>query len=64
MTKYEQLEKVLGECFDPALLPAIEEDWNEFYNNPEKYEGTVVVKMVNKYIDDQFLEVICRFLNK
>lgn len=53
MDKYEQLEKVLGECFDPALLPEIEDKWNEFYNNPEAYVGTVVVKMVNQWIDEQ-----------
>ena len=53
MEKYEQIERVLGECFDPELLTKIEEDWNEFYNNPEKYEGTVVVAMVNQYIDEQ-----------
>lgn len=53
MTKYEQLEQILGECFDPELLPKIEKDWNAFYTDPEKYAGTVVVKMVNQYIDEQ-----------
>lgn len=53
MNKYEQLEKVLGECFDPELLPKMEQKWNEFYNNPEKYSGTIIVKMVNQWIDEQ-----------
>ena len=51
--KYDQLEEVLGECFDIELLPKIEEDWNAFYNDPEAYAGTVVVDMVNQYIDEQ-----------
>lgn len=53
MAKYDQLERVLGECFDPALLPKIEKDWNAFYNDPERYIGTVVIAMVNQYIDEQ-----------
>lgn len=53
MQKYEEIEDVLGECFDPRLLPQLEHGWNEFYNNPSKYAGTVVVEMVNQWIDEQ-----------
>lgn len=53
MSKYEEIENVLGECFDAELLPQMEHDWNAFYNNPSKYTGTVVVEMVNQWIDEQ-----------
>lgn len=52
-TDYERIEAVIGECFDPALLPKIEEEWKAFYRNPEKYAGTEVVKMVDQWIDEQ-----------
>lgn len=50
--KYNQLEKVLGECFDSELLPELEFNWRAFYNEPEKYNGSVVVAMVNQWIDE------------
>lgn len=50
--KYNKLEDVLGEPFDPELVPEIEKDWNAFYKDPEKYKGTAVPKMVNQYIDE------------
>ena len=53
MDKYERIEAVVGECFDPALLPKLQEAWREFYDNPEKYAGTVVAKMVDQWIDEQ-----------
>ena len=51
--KYEQIESVLGECFDPRLLDKLETEWKAFYENPEKYRGTVIVDMVNLWIDSQ-----------
>ena len=53
MSKYEQIEEVLGECFDPELLPKLEKSWKAFYCEPTKYAGTVVVDMVNQWIDEQ-----------
>lgn len=53
MNKYEEIEEVLGECFDPELLSEMEKSWKAFYNEPQKYAGTVVVDMVNQWIDEQ-----------
>lgn len=53
MSKYWILEEVLGEPFDSRLLPKMEHDWNAFYNNPKAYAGTIVVDMVNQWIDEQ-----------
>ena len=53
MNKYEEIEEVLGECFDPELLPKMEKSWKAFYNEPQKYARTVVVDMVNQWIDEQ-----------
>ena len=53
MDKYSQIESVLGECFDPELLPEMEKMWGAFYKTPDKYAGTVVVDMVNQWIDEQ-----------
>lgn len=53
MTKYDEIEEVLGECFDAELLPKMEKAWNAFYNAPQAYAGTVVVDMVNQWIDEQ-----------
>ena len=48
MSKNEQIEEVLGECFDPELLPKLEKSWKAYYCEPTKYAGTVVVDLVNK----------------
>lgn len=53
MAKYNELEDVLGECFDIGLLPKMEKAWRAFYEEPRKYAGTVVVEMVNQWIDKQ-----------
>lgn len=50
---YEKLREVLGRDFDPDLIPQIEKMWNAFYENPQKYKNTVVVAMVNLWIDNQ-----------
>lgn len=51
-SKYNQIEAVLGEGFDPELLPKMEQEWKTFYNNPEQYRGTVIINMVNQWIDE------------
>lgn len=53
MKKYWILEKVLGEPFDSRLLPKMRKAWKAFYEDPEAYAGTVVVDMVNQWIDEQ-----------
>lgn len=53
MEKYERIEAVLGECFDPALLPGIEEEFGAFFDNPEGFLGTEMVETVNNWIDQQ-----------
>lgn len=57
--KYEQLEKVLGKPFDYTLLFKLEEGWNAFYNDPEKYNGSIAVAMVNQWIEEQSTEDAC-----
>lgn len=49
--KYNEMEDILGESFDPDLVGEIEKDWNAFYKDPKKYKGTVVPELVNHYID-------------
>lgn len=53
LKKYNQIESVLGECFDIQLLEKLHKEWRAFYENPEKYRDTVVVEMVNLWIDSQ-----------
>lgn len=53
MSKYDVIEDILGECFDAELLTAMQREWKAFYNAPEKYRGTIVVDMVNQWIDGQ-----------
>lgn len=60
LDKYNEIENVLGECFDIHLLTEMEHDWNAFYNNPSQYANTVVVDMVNKWIDEKASEVYKR----
>ena len=38
----------------------MENDWNAFYNNPSRYANTVVVDMVNQWIDEKANEVYKR----
>lgn len=46
--KLQEIEDVLGIRLKGGTydLPDIEEAWREFYNDPQKYEGSVVVDMV------------------
>ena len=50
---YKKLRDVLGRDFDPDLMPKIEKMWKAFYENPQRYKNTVVVAMVNLWIDNQ-----------
>lgn len=60
LDKYIEIENVLGECFDINMLTEMENDWNAFYNNPSRYANTVVVDMVNQWIDEKANEVYKR----
>lgn len=60
LDKYTEIENVLGECFDINMLTEMENDWNAFYNNPSRYANTVVVDMVNQWIDEKANEVYKR----
>ena len=54
MDLYNRIKKVLGredlDYWDVHEL--IAEEWAAFYDEPEKYAGSVVVDMVNKFLDD------------
>lgn len=39
--------------FSNEQLAELEKDWNEWYNNKEKYEGTVAEECVLLYMEEQ-----------
>jgi len=41
-----------------ADVVCIADDWRAFCNDPEKYRNTVVVDMVNQYIDEELYEEV------
>ena len=51
---YSRVQKVLGredlDYWDVHEL--IAEEWAAFYDEPEKYAGSVVVDMVNQFLDE------------
>lgn len=51
MSKQALIENVLDRFVTSAELKALESDWKAFYNDPCKYKGTVVVELVNSYLD-------------
>ena len=52
MTKQALLEHVLGMYLAQKQIEAIENDWNEFFNNPMKYKNTVVIDMVKLFLEE------------
>lgn len=46
MTKQALLEHVLDMWLTQKQIDAIEKGWNAFYNEPLKYQNSVVVDMV------------------
>ena len=49
----ELLNRVLGRKIGWIHFGKLEKYWKEFFDNCEKYEGTVVVDMVNLWADDE-----------
>ncbi len=47
------LEEVLGRPVSESVAIRMESQWAAFYEEPEKYKGTVVVDMVNLWIDEK-----------
>lgn len=45
-----QVENVLGMWLFEEELEMIEYSWNEFYNNPTRYQNTVVVEMIKQFL--------------
>ena len=50
-TKKRVVSEVLGRELSDTEMQFILEDWKAFYDNPTKYSGTVVVQLVNEYLD-------------
>ena len=46
MTKQALLEHVLDMWLTQKQIDAIENGWNEFFNNPMQYKNSIVVDMV------------------
>ena len=46
------IENMLDMCLSQKQLEKIKEGWNAFYNDPLKYEGTIVVDMVRLDVRD------------
>ena len=52
MTKQALLEHVLDMWLTQKQIDAIEEGWNEFFNNPMQYKNSVVVDMVKLFLQE------------
>lgn len=48
----EEVKAVLGREISQIEFENLWIDWNEFTRNPLKYAGTVVIDMVNQYLDE------------
>ena len=53
----EVLNKVLGRKIGWVHFNELQHDWKAFYNDPVKYQGTVVVDMVNQWADEKLEEI-------
>lgn len=56
--QFEQLSvtdkvKYYLSIFSEEQLAELEKDWNEWYNNKEKYEGTVIEECILLYMEEQ-----------
>ena len=53
------INEVLGRTdLIDADVVCIADDWRAFCNDPEKYRNTVVVDMVNQYIEEELYEEV------
>ena len=52
MTKQALLEYVLDMWLTQKQIDAIENGWNEFFNNPMQYKNSVVVDMVKLFLQE------------
>ena len=52
MTKQALLEHVLDMWLTQKQIDAIENGWNEFFNNPMQYKNSVVVDMVKLFLQE------------
>ena len=52
----ERAEAIASICgrpeINPAQMNALQEDWKAFYMDPEKFEGSPIVDMINQYLDE------------
>lgn len=51
-TKTQEISKALGRPLTDEQMQYVYEDWNEFHNNTSKYANSVVIDMVNQYLDE------------
>lgn len=60
------ISDVLGRYVSKNEVTLLEKDWNAFYSNPLKYQNnTLVVSMVNKYLNDEKgIEIIAEYPQK
>ena len=57
--KIALINEVLGRTdLQEADVICLADDWRAFCNDPEKYRGTVVVDMVNQYIEEELYEEV------
>lgn len=49
--KKKLVSAILQRDLSDMEMQFILEDWKAFYDEPVKYSGTVVVKLVNEYLD-------------
>ena len=52
MTKQALLEYVLDMWLTQKQIDAIENGWNEFFNNPMQYKNSVVIDMVKLFLQE------------
>lgn len=50
-------ENVLDRVVTYDMMRYIEKGWNDFFNNPLRYENTIVVDMVNLCLDEYLDEL-------
>ena len=51
MNKRESVSRVLGREITDTEVELIHDDWKAFYNEPVKYSNSIVISMVNQYLD-------------